>query len=125
MLDIKDLKDLSIFHVRGYYRHAGPNGPEEMFFTGMIAGDRPPRYDEKNVPLTVGRGPVPRRASIGKTAFVGVRFSRGSNDRGGQAPALRARKGVRLTMRCSGSGDPELQFPASNFAILANPAHLL
>ena len=27
------------------------------------------------------------------TALVGVRFSRGSIDRGGQAPALRARKG--------------------------------
>ena len=62
------------FRQRGYYRHAGPNGPEEVSFT-------------------VGRGPVPRRASVGKTALVGVRFSRGSNDRGGQAPALRARKG--------------------------------
>ena len=25
-----------------------------------IAGDRPPRYDKKTPPLTVGRGPVPR-----------------------------------------------------------------
>ena len=40
-------------------------------------------------PFTVGRGPVPRRASVGETALVGVRFSRRSNDRGGQAPALR------------------------------------
>ena len=24
-----------------------------------FAGDRPPRYDEKNATLTVGRGPVP------------------------------------------------------------------
>ena len=30
------------------------------------------------------------------------------NDRGGQAPALRAKK-VLLAMRRSGSGDPELQ----------------
>ena len=31
VLPIKDLKDLSIFHVRWCYRHAGPNGPEEIF----------------------------------------------------------------------------------------------
>ena len=30
---IKDLKDLSVFLISGYYRHAGPKGPEEMFFT--------------------------------------------------------------------------------------------
>ena len=41
-------------------------------------------------PFTVGRGPVPRHASVGrKTALAGVRFSRRSNARGGQAPALR------------------------------------
>ena len=39
------------------------------------------------------RGSIPRRASVGKMALAGVRFSRRSNDRGGQAPALRARKG--------------------------------
>ena len=33
LLSIKDLKDLSVFGSRGYYRHAGPKGPEEMFFT--------------------------------------------------------------------------------------------
>ena len=74
VLHIKDLKDLSVFHVRRCYRHAGPKGPEEVSFT-------------------VGRGPVPRRAAIGETALAGVRFSRGSNDRGGQAPALRTREG--------------------------------
>ena len=37
--------------------------------------------------------PVPRHATIGKTALVGVRFSRRSNARGGQAPALRTREG--------------------------------
>ena len=93
LLPIKDLKDLSVFFRRGYYRHAGPKGPEEMFSrarsrgTGpratvckaasfhrraracpspclgwngkrlwaaggfragrALAGDRPPRYDEK------------------------------------------------------------------------------
>ena len=28
-----------------------------------VAGDRPPRYDEKTHPLHVGRGPAPRHAS--------------------------------------------------------------
>ena len=31
VLSIKDLKDLSVFWDPGYYRHAGPNGPEEIF----------------------------------------------------------------------------------------------
>ena len=45
VLPIKDLKDLSVFfRSAGYYRHAGPKGPEEIFFAGVIAGDRPPRY---------------------------------------------------------------------------------
>ena len=45
---------------------------------------RPPRYEKKRRPRTVGRGPVPRRASIGReTALVCVRFSRRSCDRGG------------------------------------------
>ena len=67
VLSIKDLKDLRAFLVGGYYRHAGPKGPEEMF-----------SY---------------------------------ASDRGGQAPALQARKGVLLAMRRSGSGAPELQSP--------------
>ena len=33
VLQIKDLKNLSVFLAAGYYRHAGPKGPEEMFFT--------------------------------------------------------------------------------------------
>ena len=57
LLQIKDLKDLSVSFGQGYYRHAGPNGPEEMFFTGVIAGDRPPRYGP-------GRG-SPRHAPFG------------------------------------------------------------
>ena len=31
LLYIKDLKDLRAFFGRGYYRHAGPKGPEEVF----------------------------------------------------------------------------------------------
>ena len=69
---------------------------KRRFFTGAIAGACPPRYGKKSVPFTVGRGPVPRHASVGKTALVGVRFSRGSGDRGGQAPALRLKKACRL-----------------------------
>ena len=41
---IKDLKEFRAFLDRGYYRHAGPKGPEEIFFTGVIAGACPPRY---------------------------------------------------------------------------------
>ena len=52
--------------------------------TMEIAGDRPPRYDEKTPPLHVGRGPVPRQA----IEHAGVR--------GGQAPALRSPNLVNL-----------------------------
>ena len=48
LLHIKDLKDLRALLCRRDYRHAGPKGPEEMSFTGAIAGDRPPRYGTKN-----------------------------------------------------------------------------
>ena len=55
-----------------------------------IAGDRPPRDGcQGRLPFTVGRWPVPRRASVEETTLAGVRFSRRSNDRGGQAPARR------------------------------------
>ena len=50
-----------------------------------------------------------------------------AGDRGGQAPALRARK-VFLSMHRSGSGDPELQFSApnrDNRDNLVNPAQIL
>ena len=56
LLQIKDLKDLSVFRSARFYRHAGPKEPEEMFFTGVIAGDRPPRYGEKMACVTVGLG---------------------------------------------------------------------
>ena len=41
LLPIKDLKDLSAFFRRGYYRHAGPKGPEEMFSRGGSRGTGP------------------------------------------------------------------------------------
>ena len=68
-------------------RHGKRPGAACVFCTGLtLAGDRPPRYGlQGRLPFTVG----PRRASIGKTALAGVRFLRGSDARGGQAPALR------------------------------------
>ena len=51
-----------------------------------------PRATGQEVLVTVGRGPVPRHASVEETAWAGMRFSRRSSDRGGQAPALRAKK---------------------------------
>ena len=42
LLYIKDLKDLRAFFSRGYYRHAGPKGPEEMFSRGCDHGGQAP-----------------------------------------------------------------------------------
>ena len=90
-----------------FFRNAGAWPPRFFFVRARSAEDRSPRASTcprsvvrerplpngvtvaRPPPFTVGRGPVPRRASIGKTALVCVRFSRRSNDRGGQAPALR------------------------------------
>ena len=94
LLQIKDLKDLSIFYVRRCYRHAGPKGPEEIFsYANARGGLSPALRFARPSPFTVVRGPVPRHASVEETALAGVHFSRGSDDRGGQAPALRAREG--------------------------------
>ena len=73
LLPIKDLKDLRAFFSRGYYRHAGPKGPEEMFSRVLSRGTGPRATVKKSVPLTVGRGPVPRHASIGTENGVGRR----------------------------------------------------
>ena len=55
-----------------------------------LAGDRPPRYGcQGRLPFTVGRGPVPRRASVEEATLASVRFSRRASTRGGLAPALR------------------------------------
>ena len=81
-----------------------------------LAGDRPPRDGmQGRLRFTVGRGPVPRHASVEETALVGVRFLRGSNDRGGQAPALRNNLANR------GNRDN----PAPNRGNPVNPAPLL
>ena len=57
VLQIKDLKDLSVSFGRGYYRHAGPQNLKRRFFTRAIAGERPPRYGP-------GKG-SPRHAPFG------------------------------------------------------------
>ena len=89
LLPIKDLKDLSIFLVGGTIDMQVLKDLKRRFSRERSRGTGP-RATVKNVPFTVGRGPVPRRASIErKTGLVGVRFSRGSGARGGQAPALR------------------------------------
>ena len=51
LLPIKDLKDLSVFLVRGYYRHAGPKGPEEVFSRERSRGTGPRATGQKRVLL--------------------------------------------------------------------------
>ena len=41
VLRIKDLKDLRFFSSVGYYRHAGPKGPEEVFSRERSRGQAP------------------------------------------------------------------------------------
>ena len=41
VLQIKDLKALSAFFRAGFYRHAGPKGPEEMFSRERSRGTGP------------------------------------------------------------------------------------
>ena len=67
MLQIKDLKDLSVSFGRGCYRHAGPKGPEE-------------------VPFTVGRGTGPRHASVGKMRWLACVFRSGRTIAGDRPP---------------------------------------
>ena len=87
---IKVLTDLENYGNPVFYRHAGPKGPEEMSSRVNDRGGQAPALRHlKDPPPRVRRGPVPRRASVGKTALAGVRFSCRSNTRGGQAPALR------------------------------------
>ena len=79
----------------------GGNGVSlRAFFArvGRSRGTGPRATVSKTAPFTVGRGPVPRRASIEReTALVRVRFSRRSGDRGGQAPALRYNRNTAST----------------------------
>ena len=110
-IDMQDLKDLKRCFSRGRSRGTGPRATVKKTPppSSAIAGDRPPRYGEKNALFTVGRGPVPRHRRRNLT-FAGDRpprygekngtphrraracpspSSAQSNARGGQAPALR------------------------------------
>ena len=49
LLHIKDLKDLSVLRETGYYRHAGPNGPEEMFSRMRSRGTGPRATGQEEV----------------------------------------------------------------------------
>ena len=63
LLQIKDLKDLSFFTSGGAIDMQVLKDLKRRFFTGALAGDRPPRYGMQGcLPFTVGRGPVPRHA---------------------------------------------------------------
>ena len=59
------MRHLSVGQTRPRWIRSGAGAPE-LQIRGMStsAGDRPPRYGNKNVPFTVGRGPVPRHATI-------------------------------------------------------------
>ena len=95
------------------HRSAGACPPRSCACPSVCSSGAPapdPRYGmQGRLRFSVGRGPVPRHASVEETALVGVRFSRRSNARGGQAPALRARGGVLFAMPRSGAGAPELR----------------
>ena len=68
---------------------------------------------KKSVQFTVGRGPVPRHASIETGNGVGWRavFARVERSRG-TGPRATGQGEVLFTMRRSGAGAPELQSPA-------------
>ena len=80
VLSIKDLKDLSVLREAGYYRHAGPKGPEEVFSRERSRGP---------VPRATGQGGVllaMRRPGSGDPELRSLGHA---NDRGGLSPALR------------------------------------
>ncbi len=78
-----------------------------------IAGDRPPRYGmQGRLRFTVGRGPVPRRASIGTGNGLCRRGFRAGRALAGDRPPRYGETETVSRLIRSGSGDPELQSPA-------------
>ena len=91
--------------------HGGDRGGNPL---ACACGRRgPPRYGmQGRLRFTVGRGPVPRRASIGMENGFGrwVVFAQVERSRG-TGPRATGREGVLFAMRRSGPGAPELQVP--------------
>ncbi len=95
-----------------------------------IAGDRPPRYGmQGRLPFTVGRGPVPRRASICTRNGVGWRsfFARIERSRG-TGPRATGLEGVLLAVHPFGIRRSRTTvsrpYNPANRDNLVNPAHL-
>ena len=113
VLPIKDLKDLSFFSSGGYYRHAGPNGPEEVFFSITFPGGT--RATKHCYP--------PAAIILLIVIILQILLISGARVRSrGTGPRATGPEGFRLSMRHSGSGDPELQSYFANRDNLVNPA---
>ena len=71
-----------------------------------VASEGPRAAMKKTPSLHVGRGPVPRHASVEETVLAGVRFSRRASTRRGQAPALRLSRPSPFHRRAVGNPVP-------------------
>ena len=93
VLQIKDLKDLSVFWIG-------------------VSIDMQDLKDLKRHSFTVGRGPVPRHASVGTRNGLGrcAVFTRVVRSRG-TGPRATGPEGVLSPCAVSGAGAPELQSP--------------
>ena len=63
-----------------------------------IAGDRPPRYEQKNVLPTVAREPVPRRASAGEKHWLVCSCRAGRAIAGDRPPRYGLQSRLRFTV---------------------------
>ena len=106
LLSIKDLKDLIFFLLAFFYRHAGPNGPEERFFAVACFPLRRARacFSPSHRAHERSRGTGPRATGPGRV-FAQIGRSRGT--------------GPRATVGGAAS------YNLANLANLANPAPLL
>ena len=113
VLRIKDLKDLSVYREAADYRHAGPNGPEEMFFLTSPGG--PPQTKHCYPPNPYN---LANRDTLENLAHLWLQALAHANARGGQAPALRAREGFSSPCAVREQALPKLQSPAPILLIL-------
>ena len=111
-----------------------------MFFAGVIAGDRPPRYGEKKRVVYRRARACPSPCLGRGNGWLACGFRAGRRSRG-TGPRATGQEGILFAMRRSGSGEPELrslghagdrggQAPAlrthlANLVNPANPAHIL